>query len=99
MSDIPTSDLILIELRDLRTDFNENARVTGQRLASVETSMTALVGNGQPGRITNIETDVDTLKGWKQGLVGLWALVAAIGSIVGSGSMWIIEHFHLFHLF
>jgi hypothetical protein len=99
MPEIPTSDLILIELRDLRTDFNENARVTGERLASVETSMNALVGNGQPGRITNIETDVDTLKGWKESLVGLWALVAALGSIVGSGGMWIIEHFHLFHLF
>lgn len=94
-----TSDLILLELRDLRAEFNENAQATSGRLSALETSVTTLLGNGQPGRITNIERDIEALQNWKQSLVGLWAGLCTVGSIIGSGGMWIIEHFHLFHLF
>lgn len=76
------SDLILAELRDLRRDFNENARATGERLASLETSMYALVGNGQPGRITLIERAVEKLQQWRWKLVGIATGVSGIVSMI-----------------
>jgi hypothetical protein len=68
MQDIP--EVILTELRELRSEYNVNAILTSQRLASLETSMTTLVGNGQPGRIAKMEEDVKTLQGWRWWLVG-----------------------------
>jgi len=44
-----TQELILDELRALRSDFNTYARDTGERVSSLETDMHDLKGNGQPG--------------------------------------------------
>jgi hypothetical protein len=74
-----TQRLILAELRDLREAFNENARKSGERLASLETSMKALVGNGSPGRLSIIENSViglDTkithVEKKAQWVIGVW---------------------------
>lgn len=75
-----TSDLILAELRALRSDYNTHARETGERLASLETSMYSLVGNGQPGRITLLEQAVDDLRRWRWRIVGIATGVATLMS-------------------
>lgn len=46
-----TNELILSELRELRADYNDNTRKTGERLSSLESQMYSLCGNGQPGRV------------------------------------------------
>lgn len=82
-----TSALILSELRDLRSAFNDNARDTGERLARLETSMHTLIGNGQPGRITLLETAVDQLKQFRWWMIGAAAGVSAVVSAVA----WILR--------
>jgi hypothetical protein len=81
------SDLILSELRDLRKECNASAISTGERLASLETSMTSLVGNGQPGRITLLERGVERLQQWRWKLVGVAGGVAGVVSAVA----WILK--------
>jgi hypothetical protein len=70
-----TQDLILGELRALRSDFNTYARDTGERVSSLETDMHDLKGNGQPGRVALLEAAVDALKQWRW-----WWIGAAAGS-------------------
>lgn len=63
--------MILSELQALRADFNDNSRATGERLASLENSMHFLCGNGQPGKIADIEGDVKKLQQWRWYVVGI----------------------------
>ena len=51
--------------------------------------------NGQPGRIKQIEDDVENLVGWRHKLKGIIAAVGAIGSFIGSAGLWVLKHFHL----
>lgn len=50
-------------------------------LARLETDMKRLVGNGQPGRISLIETDVETLK---KGSWTLYGVIVGISATVSS---------------
>jgi hypothetical protein len=77
-----TLSLILAEVQSLRADYNANARETGERLSSLETSMTSLVGNGQKGRITLIEERVDDLRRWRWRIVGIATGVATVMSVI-----------------
>jgi hypothetical protein len=78
-----TQDIILAELR-------AHALSTGERLSALETSMRTLVGNGQPGRITQIEESVKGLERWKWKVLG----ISTGGSAVVSAVLWLI---HLIH--
>lgn len=82
-----TQDLILTELRELRADVNRNSRDTGERLARLETNMTTLVGNGQPGRITLLEQAVTKLQQWRWKLAGVAAAVSCVVSFIA----WLIK--------
>jgi hypothetical protein len=86
-----TSDLILAELRELRSDYNTHARETGERLASLETSMYSLVGNGQPGRITVVEQRVDDLRRWRWRMVGIATGVATVLSGIVTTVAWAVK--------
>ena len=81
-----TSDIILEELRALRTDYNLHARDTGERLAKLEEQMHELAGNGQPGRIGRLEAIVERLQAWRWYLIGASAAVSAIVA----GAAWLI---------
>jgi hypothetical protein len=81
-----TQDLILAELRELRGEYNTHSRETGERLATVETQMYSLCGNGQPGRISNLETAVQKLKEWRWWVLG----AMAGGTTVTTAVAWII---------
>jgi len=80
-----TLELILSELRELRSDYNANARETGERLAAVETNITLLVGNGQPGRMTLAEQSIKELQAWKWRIVGIATGVATVMSGIVTG--------------
>jgi hypothetical protein len=69
-----STQIILDELRALRGDFQSFARVTGERISSLETDMHDLKGNGQPGRVGLLERSVTKLsqRMW-------WAIGAAAG--------------------
>ena len=82
-----TQDIILGELRALRTDFNGYARETGERISVIETDMHSLMGNGNPGRITLIERSVDALMKWRWWLVGASAGGVGVISVLA----WVVE--------
>jgi hypothetical protein len=82
MSDT-TSELILTELRELRSLFNEFA----QRITALETDNRAVMGNGQPGRMTLAEMAIARLEEWRWWLISAVAGVAAVVSCVA----WLIK--------
>lgn len=82
-----TQSLILSELRSLREDFNSYARETGERIATLETDMHALVGNGQPGRVSDLEQAVRKLSQWRWWVVGCAAGSSGVISVIA----WIIK--------
>ncbi len=51
---ISTTELIPEELRAPRSDYNDHARETGERLSKLEAQVYSLVGNRQPGRISSL---------------------------------------------
>ena len=73
-----TQELILAELRELRADYNEHARDTGERLAALEAQMHDLCGNGQPGRIALLERAVQSLQRWRWYIVGAGASASTL---------------------
>lgn len=75
-----TQDIILAELR-------AHALSTGERLSALETSMRSLVGNGQPGRISQIEESVKGLERWKWKVLG----ISTGGSAVVSAVLWLLH--------
>jgi hypothetical protein len=73
-----TQELILDEIRSIRSDVNEirsDIRKYGERIATCEAQLYPLIGNGQPGRVALLEAAVDRLMQWRWWLVG-----AAAGS-------------------
>lgn len=71
MSSSPdATDLILSEIRSLRERFDEHTIHTEKRIATLESLVTSVVGNGRPGRLDNVEADVRRLDRWKYWLVG-----------------------------
>lgn len=85
-----TPNIILEELRALRADYNDHARETGERLSALETSSKALLGNGQPGRIGQLEESVKGLERWKWRVLG----ISTGGSAAVSAVLWLL---HLIH--
>jgi hypothetical protein len=83
MADNATVDsLILSELQALRSDYNEHARVTEGRLASLESGMHLLCGNGRPGKIAEMETAIRRLQQWRWWVMGTAAGVGGTASVV-----------------
>ena len=82
------SELILTELQSLRADYNEHARDTGERLASLETTMKALIGNGRAGRIELLERAVEALQQWRWKVIGIATGVSGLVSLVA----WMVHH-------
>jgi hypothetical protein len=77
------TSLILSEVQALRSDVAENAVATGERLSALETSMKALLGNGQPGRITGIEDAVRDLQAWRWKMLGICTGASSVVSVIG----------------
>ena len=82
-----TLQLILDQLREL----NDNSRSTGERLASLETSMKSLLGNGQPGLISKLQDELKDLQRWRWRMAGLATGAGVISSGVISGLAWLLK--------
>lgn len=63
--------VILEELRGLRSQVNDITLEHAQRLSSLEADNHAVMGNGNPGRLAAIESDVSKLKGWRWYVMGV----------------------------
>lgn len=84
--------LILAEVQSLRADYNVNARETGERLASLETSMTSLVGgDGQPGSLSRVQDDVKDLQRWRWRMVGITTGAATVVSGIVTTVAWLLR--------
>jgi hypothetical protein len=83
-----TQDIILDELRALRGDFNLYARDTGERVSILETDVHGLVGNGRPGRVDRLESDVQRLSQWRWWLVGA---AAGSGGVISAVAWFVSE--------
>lgn len=73
---------ILDELRDLRNHMDDKFEETFQRVTVVETKIAPLFDNGQPGRISQLEDDIEEMKlhqakqfGWFAGVAASFELV------------------------
>lgn len=73
--------ILLQELRQL----NEHSRLTGERLSALETSLKAIVGNGQPGKIQQIEArisaseeEIKNLQHWRWGVGGITTVLSFV---------------------
>jgi hypothetical protein len=81
---IPVNEVVLIELRELRTDFNKTMRETGERLASLEAQLHAVLGNGQPGRLTLVEQSCKELSAFRWKAIGYCTATATVASTVAA---------------
>jgi hypothetical protein len=80
------------ELRQLRVLLTDGQGAVISRLAIVESQMTSLVGNGQPGRITKLETAIAAIQKFRYTSLG-WA-----GGVGASISLVIVILSHLAHV-
>jgi len=71
MPDFDTTQLILTELRQLRTDFSEFALRVEGRLSSLEADNHAVMGHIQPGRMAAAEAEIRDLQRWRWRMVGI----------------------------
>lgn len=78
---VPLLETILIELRELRTDFNTTARDTGARLSTLETHLESVVGGQQPGRLTILENKVSDIQHWRWHTTGIYIGVSSLVSV------------------
>lgn len=85
-----TNDMLLDEIRSLRQDFNQFARETGERISTTEADLHGLMGNGQPGRVSTLETAVSNLYAWRWQVIGAAAGSSAIISVIA----WFITAVH-----
>jgi hypothetical protein len=84
-----TQELILNELRDLRSDYNKSSRETGERLSSLEAQVrSGITGNGQPSRLQRIEDAVSRLQNWRWYLIGV---AAGVSGVVSCLAWYLIE--------
>lgn len=71
-------EVILDEVRGLRTRFDVHSADTGERLSILETHMEGLVGNHQPGRLTILENKVAAIQQWRHYTTGIYIGVSGL---------------------
>lgn len=82
-----TAQVLLQEFREFRNDITEWRQDTGERVAALEATIKpAIQGNGQPSRLTAVESRVTELehRRWKHDgmVVALWAVFTAAWEFV-----------------
>jgi hypothetical protein len=75
--------LILTELRSLRGDYNMFTLNISNRLSSIETSVSAVIGGSQPGRLTILEEKVSGLQQAKWYVLGAAATAGCFVGMLG----------------
>lgn len=89
MTDNALAMVILEEVRALRSRFDLHSADTGERLSALETHVSNIVGDAQPGRMTLIENKVSDLQHWRWKATGIYIGVSGAVSCLTA---------YLFHL-
>lgn len=76
--DETTQDIILTEIRAMRDDLREY----GERTATLEAQIYPLIGNGQPGKIAQMESSISRLIQWRWWVLGASSAVAGMCSLL-----------------
>jgi hypothetical protein len=74
------------EFREFREDVSAWKQESGERIATLETQVKDVVGNGQPGRMTLAEQAIAALQRWRYWVLGGAAGVSGVVSVVA----WVI---------
>ncbi len=64
-----------------------------ERLTKIQTQVTALVGNGQPGTISKMEDRLRLVENNQNNMRGRMTVISALGAFVGAGIDLLIRHF------
>jgi hypothetical protein len=91
-----TARTIMNELRALRATVDELASDTKQRITALEAMTKPLFDNGQPGRITKIETRVTGQERWKVYVIGSGPLLSRLLLELFGGY---VSSLHIFHYY
>lgn len=81
------NDLILEEIRELRTLTTSSFQSQGERIAKLETALKPLLPNGSPGIIKELQNDVASLKSSRTWTAGVAAAISAVVGAIG----WVIK--------
>ena len=80
-----TSQLLLEEFRSFRSDISDWRGETSERLTAIETAIKpAILGNGQPSRLTSVEARCTALEVVRWRGSGMMAVAAAIAAVVST---------------
>lgn len=77
---LPVLSQILVEMRELRTDFNRESRENAGRFARIETFNETVIGGQQPGRLTIAENRISDLSAWRWRMVGISSMVSVFAT-------------------
>ena len=80
MTDLQIQQLILEEVREIRASLDDHRTESVQRLTALETQLSSIVGNGQPGRLTILETKIGALEHWKHTTTGIYLGISGLVS-------------------
>lgn len=72
------AEILLQEFRTFRAEVSAWKQDTGERVATLETQMTEVRGNGQPGRLGRVEATVEILKQFR------WKIIGYAGAVCGA---------------
>lgn len=73
-----TAEILLSEFREFRRDFNEFKTESAERIAILESQMRDLFGNGQPGRVSKLESKTDKHSRIIWVALGAWTVINAL---------------------
>lgn len=76
-----SAEMILAEVRELRTSVNRWQLASEKRLTKLETHMKTLLGNGQPGEISQMKRAIARLQSWRWRQIGV---AAGAGGVIST---------------
>src|SRR5579863_5466708 len=98
---ITTNDVLLNEMQGMRSEMNTGFRESLQLITALETQIKPLFGNGQPGVIDRMQTDIQDFKlrnakhfGW---FAGVMASVEIVYHLVTSKLVNVAPHLPFTH--
>ncbi len=90
--DEQVAEILLTEFRAFRQEFSEFKQQSFERITTLEAHDKDLYGNGRPGRVAEIEEQVDELQHiqWKQNgiLIAIWSLITMAVSLASHWFPW-----------
>ncbi len=77
-----TARILLEEFRAFRAEISEWKQETGERVTAIETAIKpAILGNGQPSRLTVVESRCTVLEQVRWRISGIWAAVGSVATV------------------